>query len=162
MRGVGSGLQASSSPEHPSRAWGEGTNWARPPSPPRSHPRRPVLTWGGGVEKVRPPAFPSPASPVLNVDTGWYFCFAVGWGKGHVLCPWHSHPPADAAGPSRTTSALRMVVPSPASSLAPAPGEGASLVRWFLPLLYNWPAGLPGLSTRTLPLHRMSVELCSD
>ena len=25
-------------------------------------------------------------------------------------------------------------------------------------LLYNWPAWPPGLSTRTLPLHRMSVR----
>lgn len=116
----------------------------------------------GALKKLDHLPFLPPGPPVLNVETGWYFCFAVGWGKGHVLCPWHGHPPADATGHSRTTSALRMVVPSPASSLAPAPGEGASMVRWFLPLLYNWPAGPPGLSTRTLPLHRMSVELCSD
>lgn len=32
-------------------------------------------------------------------------------------------------------------------------------MRWYSFLLYKWP---PGLSTRTLPLHRMSSELCSD
>lgn len=29
-------------------------------------------------------------------------------------------------------------------------------------MLYKWPAWPPGLSTRMLPLHRMSGELCSD
>lgn len=146
-------LQDSSSPERPRGPWGERGQGGHD-LPPHCHPRRPVLTWGWALKRLDHLPFLPPAPPVLNVERP-VGTFLLLWGGARGIFSARGVATRESP-PLLGWWSLHQLPPGS------CPGGGRLACQVVSLLLYNWPAWPPGLSTRTLPLHRMSVELCSD